>query len=100
MFVTAVTTGGVTLFVGFGSGVGLPPLAMFVTVPREIEITVNVRFVPVPAAKSPRPLQITWPIPFVVVAGSELTNARPTGKLSVTDNEVAVDGPKFVTEIV
>ena len=40
--VTVVVTGGVTLFVGVGSGVGEPPLAMFVIEPAVGAVTVNV----------------------------------------------------------
>jgi hypothetical protein len=53
-FVTSVTTGGVMLFVGVGSGVGLPPLAKFVSEPRCVEVTVSVKLLAVFAAKLPR----------------------------------------------
>src|ERR1043166_9222311 len=42
---TIVVTGGVRLFVGFGSDVGLSTLATFVTVPRMGAVTVSVKFV-------------------------------------------------------
>src|SRR5258706_10240593 len=58
--VTAVTTGVPALLVGFGSSVGLPPVAMLVTVPRAVEMTVSVRLVVAPAARLPRLLQMTW----------------------------------------
>jgi len=56
--VTSVTTGGAKLFVGVGSCVGLPPEAMFVTEPRKIELTVNVKLVVVFAARLPRFVQM------------------------------------------
>ena len=43
--VTVVVTGGVTLFVGVGSGVGEPPLAKFVSEPDVGAVTVNVTLV-------------------------------------------------------
>src|ERR1043165_2070195 len=51
LFVTLVTTGGVRLFVGVGSTVGLPTLAVFVNNPRCVEMTVSVRLLAVFAAK-------------------------------------------------
>ena len=96
----AVTTGALVLLVGFGSKTGLPPVAMFVTVPRAVEMTVRVRFVVAPAARLPRLVQMTWLLALVVVTGTELTKTNPAGKLSVTEIPVAADGPKFVTEIV
>ena len=95
-----MTTGGVTLFVGTGSATGLPPLARFVRLPRKVEMTVTVKFVLPPAARLPRFGQMTWLLAFVVVTGTELTNTKPAGKLSVTDNVVAVEGPALLTEIV
>src|SRR5450756_124341 len=44
-FVMLVTTGGLTLFVGAGSSVGPPTVAIFVTMPRVTAFTVSVRFV-------------------------------------------------------
>ena len=55
----AVTTGGVALFAGFKSSVEVPPRAIFVTEPRKVELTVKVKFVVAPAAKSPRLVQMT-----------------------------------------
>ena len=52
-FVINVTTGGVTLFVGVGSGVGLPPLAKFVSEPRCVEMTVSVKLLAAFAARLP-----------------------------------------------
>ena len=98
--VTAVMTGGLTLFEALGSTVGLPTDAKFVTVPRVVAVTFSVRFVTAPDARLPRFVQMTWLPKLVVVEGNELTKANPAGKLSVTDNAVAVNGPKFVTEIV
>ena len=99
-FVTSVTTGGVRLLVGTGSPVGLPTVAVFVRLPRAVEITLTVRFVLPPEIKLPRSGQMTWLLAFVVVDGMELTNTKPAGKLSVTDKLAAVDGPRFVTLMV
>ena len=92
-------TGGVTLFVGIGSGVGEPVLAKFVkVVPLAGAVTVKVKFVACAAVKVPS-VQITLP-PFVVPLPLALTNITPTGSASVTVTLLALDGPKFVTEIV
>ena len=87
-----------TLFVGVGSGVGLPPLAKFVSEPRCVEMTVSCKLLAVFANKLPR-FQMTWLLAFVVVSGVEVTNARPTGRLSVTSKLVAVEGPALLTVI-
>ena len=94
----AVMTGWLTLLVVTGSNTGLAPVAKFVIVPREMDITFNVRFVVAPTARLPR-LQTTWLLAFVVVTGTELINTSPTGKLSVTVTLLAIDGPKFVTDM-
>ena len=84
------------LFVGVGSGTGLPPLATFVNEPRWVEMTVRVKLLAVFANRPPR-FQMTWLLAFVVVLGTELTNANPLGKLSVTIKLVAVEGPPLLT---
>ena len=43
---------------------------------------------------------MTWLAAFVVMAGTALTKTIPAGRLSVTEKFAAVDGPRFVTEIV
>ena len=95
-FVTMVTTGGVKLFVGIGSSVGPPTLATFVALPRCVEMTVSVKLLAVFAARL-EIFQMTWLLAFVVVLGTELTNAKPFGKLSVTIKLVAVEGPPLLT---
>ena len=97
--VMLVTTGGLVLFVGVGSIVGPPTVAMFVTAPRVTALTVSVRLVVAFSASVPRFVQITWLAAFVVTSGTELTKIIPAGKLSVTAKFAAVDGPRFVTEI-
>ena len=98
--VTAVTTGALKLFVEFGSTVGLPADAKFVTAPRDVVVTFKARFVTAPDARLPRFVQTIWlPVIFTLL-GSALENAMPAGRLSVTDKFAAADGPKFVTEIV
>ena len=96
--VTVVVTGGVTLFVGVGSGVGEPTLAKFVSVPLAGAVTVTVRLVFCAAASVPkfhvtRPLLVT-PLPLA------LTNVTLLGKVSVTITPLAGVGPRFVTESV
>src|ERR1019366_1445254 len=68
-FVTAVTTGALTLFERLGSTVGLPTNAKFVTVPREVAVTFSVRFVIAPDARLPRFVQTIWP-PKLAAAGT------------------------------
>ncbi len=96
--VTEVITGGVTLFVGFGSSVGEVTLAVLVKVPATGAVTIRVKFVVTLAAKVAND-QLTTPLlaeppPFV------LTKVTPAGKASVTTTLLAVEGPKFVTEMV
>lgn len=98
--VIAVTTGGLALFVRAGSKVGLPIDTRFVTTPLNVEMTFKVRLVIVLVAKSPTFVQMTWLTALVVATGKELTKTNPTGRLSVTEIAVAVDGPRLVTEIV
>jgi len=61
-------------------------------------MTVSVRLVVAPATRSPIFVQTTW-LPMAVAVGVALTKATPTGRLSVTEIDIAVDGPKFVTLI-
>ncbi len=58
-FVTAVIAGGLMLFVGVLSRVGLSTVATFVMAPRKVVVTVNVRLVNAPAAKLFRFVQTT-----------------------------------------
>ena len=96
---TAVTTGKVVLFVGFGSLAELAALAMLVRLAAlEGAVTVSVRFVLAPAARLPR-FQKTW-LPLKAPAAVALTKAAPAGKLSVTDKLVAMEGPLLLTTIV
>jgi hypothetical protein len=95
---TAVITGGVTLFVGFGSPVGDPALATFVNVPLAGALTVNVTLLAWPLASVPT-LHVTAPL-LLTPPPDALTKAAPAGNVSVTSTPLAVDGPKFVTEIV
>ena len=96
--VTVVVTGGLVLFVRFGSPVGEFTMAVLVNAPLAGAVTIKVKFVAAPAAKVPND-QFTIPAMFVpppVV----LTNVRPAGKLSVTTTLLAEDGPEFDTVIV
>ena len=63
-FKTVVVMGGVTLFVGIGSSVGVPALAVFVMLPRTGAMTLMVKFVVLPASKVPRFVHTNW-LPFV-----------------------------------
>ena len=96
--VTVVMTGGVVLFVGTGSFVGGPTLAMFVSEPLVGAVTVTVMFVTwllfnVPMLHVTIPELLT-PLPLA------FTNVTPFGNASVTVTLLALDGPKFVTLIV
>ena len=96
--VTVVMTGGVVLFVGFGSFGGGPTLAMFVSEPLVGAVTVTVRFVIWLLLKVAM-LHVTRPELFAPLPLA-LTNVTPLGNASVTVTLLALDGPKFVTEIV
>ena len=96
--VTVVVTGGVTLFVGVGSGVGEPTLAKFVSVPLAGAVTVTVRLVFCAAASVPR-FHVTRPL-LVTPLPLALTNDTLLGNVSVTITLLAADGPRFVTEMV
>jgi hypothetical protein len=96
--VTVVMTGAVTLFVLFGSPVGELALAVFVSVPLAGAATVTVTLLTWPLAKTPR-LQLTTPLVFNPPPVA-LTNVTPNGNVSVTTTLLALDGPKFVTDIV
>jgi hypothetical protein len=96
--VTVVMTGTVTLFVLFGSTVGELTLAVLVSVPLAGAVTVTLRLLIWPLANVPR-LQLTTPLVFTPLPLA-LTNVTPAGRVSVTVTLLALDGPKFVTEIV
>ncbi len=92
---TAVMTGGVLLFVGFGSRFGLAPLAVFVRLaPSAGAVTVMVRFVLVLASKA-RLVQMTWP-PLRNPPLLALTKLTLMGRLSVTERPVSGEGPRLV----
>ena len=95
---TGVTTGGVTLLVGVGSGVGELTDATLLSDPLAGAVTVTVTLVVCPLVNVPK-LQLTTPLIFEpppVVP----TNVTPAGNVSVTTTLLALEGPKFVTEIV
>ena len=96
--ITVVVTGGVTLFVGFGSPMGEPALATFVIVPLGGGITVKVTLLIAPLAKSPR-LQVATPLFVTPPPPLAPTKLAPAGNGSVTVATTAVEGPKLVTEI-
>jgi hypothetical protein len=96
--VTVVMTGAVTLFVLFGSPVGVLTLAVFVNEPLAGAVTVTVRLLTWPLANVPR-LQLTTPLVFNPPPVA-LTKLTPNGNVSVTVTLLALEGPKFVTEIV
>jgi hypothetical protein len=91
-------TGAVTLFVLLGSPVGELALAVFVSVPLAEAVTVTVTLLTWPLAKTPR-LQLTTPLVFTPPPVA-LTKLTPNGNVSVTTTLLALDGPKFVTDIV
>jgi hypothetical protein len=96
--VTVVMTGTVTLFVLLGSTVGELALAVFVNVPLAGAVTVTVTLLTWPLVSVPK-LQLTTPLVFTPPPVA-LTNVTPNGSVSVTTTLLALDGPKFVTDIV
>ena len=96
--VTVVMTGAVTLLVLFGSPVGELTLATFVNDPLAGAVTVTVTLLTWPFASAPR-LQFTTPL-LLTPPPVALTNVTPNGNVSVTTTLPALEGPKFVTEIV
>jgi hypothetical protein len=96
--VTVVMTGAVTLFVEFGSTVGELTLAVFVSVPLAGAVTVTVTLLTWPLVNVPK-LQFTTPL-LLAPPPVALTNVTPSGNVSVTTTLLALEGPKFVTEIV
>jgi hypothetical protein len=96
--VTVVMTGGVMLFVEFGSPVGELTAATLVSVPLAGAVTVTVTLLTWPLAKVPK-VQFTTPLVLIPLPLA-LTNVTPSGNVSVTTTLLALDGPKFVTDIV
>jgi hypothetical protein len=96
--VTVVITGGVMLFVELGSPVGELAVAVFVNEPLAGAVTVTVTLLTCPLANVPI-LQLTTPL-LLIPLPLALTKLTPTGRLSVTTTPLALDGPKFVTDIV
>jgi hypothetical protein len=96
--VTVVMTGAVTLFVLFGSTVGVLTLAVFVSVPLAGAVTVTVTLLTWPLASVPN-VQFTTPL-LLAPPPLALTNVTPNGSVSVTTTLLALEGPKFVTDIV
>ena len=90
-----VTTGGVTLFVKFGSALVEVTLAALVRLPRAAAVTVTVRLLVPAFGKLPR-FQVTVPTPLLPLPLA-LTKFTPTGSGSVTTTFVAVAGPRLVT---
>jgi hypothetical protein len=95
--VTVVMTGAVTLLVLFGSP-GELTLAVLVSVPLAGAVTVTVMLLTWPLANVPK-LQLTTPLLLAPPPVAE-TKVTPSGNVSVTTTLLAVEGPKFVTEIV
>ena len=96
--VTVVITGGVILFVLFGSPVGELAVAMLVSEPLAGAVTVTVTLLTPPLARAPK-VQLTTPL-LLTPLPLALTKVTPAGKASVTTTLLAADGPKLVTEIV
>ena len=95
--VTVVVTGGLVLFVGFGSP-GEFTLAVLVNMPPAGAVTVKVKFVVALAARVPRD-QVAIPA-LVVPPLLALTKTTFVGSTSLATTLLAVDGPEFVTVIV
>ena len=73
-------------------------LAVLVSEPLAGAVTVTVRLLTWPLASVPR-LQLTMPLVFTPPPVA-LTNVTPKGNVSVTVTLTALEGPKFVTDIV
>jgi hypothetical protein len=97
-FVTIVTTGADRLLVGLGSLVGELTPATLVNVPEAGAVTVTVTLLTWPLAKVPN-VQLTTPL-LLAPPPLALTKLTPNGNVSVTTTLLALDGPKFVTDIV
>jgi hypothetical protein len=82
----------------FGSPVGELTLATFVNEPLAGAVTVTVTLLTCPLANTPK-LQLTTPLLFNPPPVA-LTKVTLAGNVSVTTTPLALDGPKFVTEIV
>jgi hypothetical protein len=82
----------------FGSPVGVLTRAVLVSVPLAGAVTVTVTLLTWPLAKAPK-LQLTTPL-LLAPPPLALTNVTVAGNVSVTVALLALDGPKFVTEIV
>jgi hypothetical protein len=96
--VTVVMTGAVTLFVLFGSPVGELTAATLVKEPLAGAVTVTLTLLTWPLVNVPN-VQFTTPLVFNPPPVA-LTKLTPNGRVSVTTTLLALDGPKFVTEIV
>src|SRR5438270_290834 len=88
-----VMTGGVRLLVEFKSIVGELTLAMLVREPLGGAVTVTVRLLTWPLARSPK-LQFTTP-PLLMPLPLAFTKVTDAGKVSVTTTLLAMDGPKL-----
>jgi hypothetical protein len=86
------------LFVLFGSPVGVLTVATLVSEPLAGAVTVTVTLLTWPLVKAPK-LQLTRPLLFNPPPVA-LTKVTLAGSVSVTTTLLALDGPKFVTEIV
>jgi hypothetical protein len=95
--VTVVMTGAVTLLVLFGSP-GELTLAVLVSEPLAGAVTVTVILLTWPLVNVPK-LQFTTPL-LLAPLPLALTNVTVAGRVSVTITPLALEGPKFVTEIV
>jgi hypothetical protein len=91
-------TGAVTLLVLLGSPVGELTLAVFVSVPEAGAVTVTVRLLTWPLVSAPK-LQLTTPLVLIPLPLAD-TNVTVAGSVSVTTTPLALEGPKFVTDIV
>ena len=86
------------MFVGFGSFVGGPTLATFVSEPLAGAVTVTLTLLTWLLVNVPK-FHVTR-LPFVTPPPVAETNVTLFGNASVTVTLLALDGPKFVTEIV
>jgi hypothetical protein len=91
-------TGEVMLFVLLGSTVGELTPATLVNEPLAGAVTVTVTLLTWPLVSVPN-VQLTTPL-LLAPPPLALTNVTPNGNVSVTTTPPALEGPKFVTDIV
>ena len=81
----------------FGSAVPEVPDTMLVNEPYPGAVTVKRNVVPAPLGNDPN---VQWTIPPADAPPGAITNVTLVGSMSMSEILLAVEGPKFVTEMV